>query len=310
MTGRARILRKPTLWSAGVEYFGESPLERSTISRYRSGWNLAQEFFGADTPLADIGPVQAEAFVRSLGPGRTASTLRNLTAGLKAICQRAVRRHQIESNPFADLSWVFAEMDPARKIIEEDDEPVVPFTEEEQGRLLETYTSPLRIGIVLGLRCGLRRSEVLGLRVEDLKLDAHPYELHVRRRLSRGQLGPVKSKAGRRTIPLSYQTRSILKVWLGVLRDGPLVVPYHSEDRFSRDFKFLMHKAGVTNGSNQPFHRCRHTFASRAIAAGIPVDIVSMWLGHSSTAVTRRVYVHFIPDSDHSDLIQRLDVVE
>ena len=44
-------------------------------------------------------------------------------------------------------------------------------------------------------------------------------------------------------------------------------------------------------------HEARHTYASLMIEAGIPIAKVAGRMGHSSVAVTERIYVHFIPNS-------------
>ncbi len=40
------------------------------------------------------------------------------------------------------------------------------------------------------------------------------------------------------------------------------------------------------------FHQLRHAFAGRAHARGVTLQDLSMVMGHSSTAVTAKVYVH------------------
>ncbi len=42
-------------------------------------------------------------------------------------------------------------------------------------------------------------------------------------------------------------------------------------------------------------HSLRHTFASRCFQKGIPVEIVSKILGHSSPAITTKIYIHIMP---------------
>jgi integrase len=43
-------------------------------------------------------------------------------------------------------------------------------------------------------------------------------------------------------------------------------------------------------------HTTRHTFATVLLTAGVPVGDVSMWLGHVDTAMTERIYKHWIRD--------------
>lgn len=43
------------------------------------------------------------------------------------------------------------------------------------------------------------------------------------------------------------------------------------------------------------FHDLRHTSASLALAAGVPMRVVSDRLGHSTTAITADLYTHVVP---------------
>ena len=42
-------------------------------------------------------------------------------------------------------------------------------------------------------------------------------------------------------------------------------------------------------------HDTRHTAATLALRAGIPTEVVSRWLGHSSVSITQDLYQHEIP---------------
>ena len=47
-------------------------------------------------------------------------------------------------------------------------------------------------------------------------------------------------------------------------------------------------------GKKVTTHWLRHTHASFLLAAGVPIEIISRRLGHESTAITERVYLHII----------------
>ena len=49
-------------------------------------------------------------------------------------------------------------------------------------------------------------------------------------------------------------------------------------------------------------HEARHTYASTMIAAQVPIATVSRYMGHSSTAVTERVYFHLLPNAHEAAL--------
>ena len=54
-------------------------------------------------------------------------------------------------------------------------------------------------------------------------------------------------------------------------------------------------------------HQLRHTFASLLLQAGEPVTYVSHQLGHKDSAITLRVYAHWLPDTHGRRGVDRLD---
>jgi integrase len=47
-------------------------------------------------------------------------------------------------------------------------------------------------------------------------------------------------------------------------------------------------------------HDLRHTAATLWYEDGIPLSVISRWLGHASVAVTDQVYVHLRPNDDYT----------
>lgn len=66
-------------------------------------------------------------------------------------------------------------------------------------------------------------------------------------------------------------------------------------DYASRLFQQLTGEAGA---ERIRLHDCRHTYATLALQAGVPVKIVSARLGHSSVQLTWDVYSHVLPKDD------------
>ena len=52
---------------------------------------------------------------------------------------------------------------------------------------------------------------------------------------------------------------------------------------------YLLAAAGIEHAN---FHSLRHTFATRAIEAGVPVKALSDILGHSQVQITMDLYCH------------------
>lgn len=78
---------------------------------------------------------------------------------------------------------------------------------------------------------------------------------------------------------------------------GDLIKP----DTITNDFAKVINKLGY----KCRLHDLRHTCASLLIRQGIPMKQVSVWLGHSSTAITSDIYVHL----SFQDKIDTADVL-
>ncbi len=56
-------------------------------------------------------------------------------------------------------------------------------------------------------------------------------------------------------------------------------------------------------------HDVRHTYATVALQAGVPVKVVSERLGHASIAVTLKIYAHVLPGMDRDAANAVADVI-
>lgn len=160
----------------------------------------------------------------------------------------------------------------------------------------------------LASHTGVRRSELLGLRWDDLDLDAATmsinrglvavaYELHE----SRG-----KTANSRRRIDLDPTTVLVLRGWrtwqhaeqaaVGIQHDGWVFTdgdgrPIHPH-AISQAFERIARRAGVPVIR---LHDLCHTHGTLLIAAGVPVKVVSERLGHATPAFTIDTYQHVLP---------------
>lgn len=170
---------------------------------------------------------------------------------------------------------------------------------------------------LLLLRCGLRRGEALGLRWEDVTLDADdgmwPQARITRQVLAVGGQtlrGEPKTDAGVRIVVLDPATIAALKSWskvqaaerlaAGSAWGGDPEIFTNSVGRVTdpawvtKRFRTLVQEAGLPLIR---LHDARHTAASQWLAAGVPLKDVSGLLGHSSLAITADTYGHVLDDS-------------
>jgi integrase len=75
--------------------------------------------------------------------------------------------------------------------------------------------------------------------------------------------------------------------------------------RFSRWFE--QHARGADLPKIR-LHDLRHSYASAALAAGVPAKVISERLGHATIAVTMDIYSHVLPglDREAADTVARL----
>jgi hypothetical protein len=80
--------------------------------------------------------------------------------------------------------------------------------------------------------------------------------------------------------------------------------PIHPQ-RFSAWFEQHAHAAGLPKIR---LHDVRHSYASAALAAGIPAKVVSERLGHATIAITMDTYSHVLPglDAEAAGTVARL----
>lgn len=204
-----------------------------------------------------------------------------------------------------------------------DHRPITYLTTRDLNRLLEA-TAEQEFGPLYALAAttGLRRGELLGLRWSDI---TEAGVLTVRQAMGRTRdgwgAGDVKSARSRRTIPLPTRARQALETqrtrqrfaeraagaaWHNptglVFTDslGGAILPEYVSHRFARDVR----AAGVPRVR---LHDLRHSAATTLLAAGVPLAVISDWLGHSNVSITAAAYAAVVPElmTDAADAMDR-----
>ena len=153
----------------------------------------------------------------------------------------------------------------------------------------------------LDLATGLRRGELLGLKWTDIDLDRGV--LKIQRAISRqnGKVveAPLKTKNAYRTLPLSADAISVLKMQKCRVGNSEWVFPSPTGGPMSPDsvlhmLQRVLKRAGLPRIR---FHDLRHTFATMALQNGVDVKTVSSMLGHYSAGFTLDTYAHVTTDA-------------
>jgi integrase len=259
-------------------------------------------------PLARLSAARVQTFLNGqLAAGRSLRQVQVMRTVLSSALTRAMREELIMRNVarLAELpGW--------------ERQPVIPWTADEaRAFLAAARDDPLYPAFVLLLLYGLRRGEVLGLRWIDA--DTEYGVIRIRQQISRvgGELrvGPVKTSAGRRDLPLLPLAADVLNIrrdaqiadraelgraWLdtGLIfttRTGRPVEPRN----LIRSFRRILDAHGIRVIK---VHHLRHTTATLLKNLGVPARDAQLILGHSRLAVTQEIYTHEDREAQHEAL--------
>jgi integrase len=276
------------LWLEGVE----DTVSPRTYERHESIVRVHLKPALGTTRLANLTPLNVEKLYRKKSKqGLAPGSIRRIHSTLHKALSDAVRWYMLPRNVASIVS--------SPKDAGEEMKPLTPT----QVKQLLSAASDDRLDAlyVLAVCCGLRQGEILGLRHEDIDLSKGT--LQVRRTLWKGETYPPKTKKSRRTIMLPKLAINALErhrdkltmdsEWLFPSRNATPVNAYYLIRHSWRKMKI---KAGLPESTR--FHNLRHTCASILLARGVPVTVVSQYLGHADPNITLRVYAHMIDGMD------------
>ena len=175
----------------------------------------------------------------------------------------------------------------------------------------------LRVAVLISLLAGLRAGECCALDWEDL-VNAERNGLNHRLTIWRSYsnhvdgMGPTKSRK-KRTIPLSPVLHAALVAYwnaLGQPLKGPVLLDEDGKRMEGRalgprHWPEAQMRMGLTDPENKRrfhhrhrYHDLRHTAGSFWLTAGVPLDVVSRWLGHANIDTTWKIYMHQLKHDD------------
>lgn len=290
------VAQAAELWLQRGERNG---LERSTMRSYKGQVEqYLLPLIGA-VKLAKLSTPTVVAFTdHLLAAGHSRDRARRVVGVLKAILAEAQR---------AGLVTVNAATPVRITISRRDDEPVQIPQPAEVAALIDGASGWVRPFLLVAALCGLRASELRGLPWSAVDFDKRT--LTVRQRADEwGQIGPPKSAAGRREVPLAPVALNALREWKLACPKGPLglvfptrtgAVQRHSNIA-GRHWGPLQRQ--VLGSERYGLHTLRHYFASWIIASGFSPKRAQVLLGHSSVQMTFDRYGHLFPsvEDDHA----------
>jgi integrase len=286
-----------------IQEWAKSRADLKPSSRERLDGIIAREVVPklGTTPLGELTHSRCQAWIADISVRASAATARKCAFVLSGALEAAVKDQRIVRNPAAGLHLPRVGKSRKRYLTVEQVRDLAAAVErhgagKQNGGALG-YGTLIRVLAY----CGLRWSEVAGLRVKDL--DAARRRLHVEHTMV--QVGGSLEHS----VPKDYEARSVPVPRSVVAELAELVVGRDPEEPLfagARSRSWLPNRtfrrgwfddaAGAVGLEGLTPHELRHTAASLAVCAGANVKAVQRMLGHASAAVTLDVYADLFDD--------------
>ena len=279
----------------------------SAIADYRTSCRRISEGIG-DVVMCDLTPAVIQEWEADLlKGGRGTNTVLKYHRLLNSVCKHAISVRDLDWNPCSAVKKP-KRMAPSPNSL----------TAEQHARVIATLEAmPATATITaatIAIYTGMREGEICGLKWSryDPDLAIIRVDKAIAKAGGRSYETEPKTEAGRRDVPVHprlaralERRRAVMVAKLeeaGVTLDddefGDLYVVGHVDGRYysptslSRTWKAISESFDLvgTQGRRVTFHDLRHSFATRAIAAGADVKAVAAVLGHSDAHVTLNVY--------------------
>jgi integrase len=256
--------------------------------------------------LAKLQPAHiSAAYAKALTSGRrdgkgglSARTVTHMHRVLREALQQAVRWQLLARNPA--------------------DAVKPPKVERQQMSVLDTDATAelieaaretsLFMPIMLGVRCGLRRGEVVALRWRNVDLERGQISVVASAEQTDHGVREKETKNGKgRTIVLSgteieelcshrvRQAQGLLALGVRLTDDHHVVTRADGQPLQPRSLTHAFVKFARQNGFQIRLHDLRHSHATHMLASGVHPKIAQERLGHSSVGITLDLYSHVLP---------------
>lgn len=315
------------------------PKSKLLLQEFLSGWledehkyHIAHSTFKRYQSLANfhINPTIGNVELRKLTANHINSMITVMREGgqsprsqqqaralLSVALQEAERKDYIAINPVKKVR------NPQLKRIE-----INPLTLAEVKRLLSTYEGTyMWARLHTALICGLRQGEALGLTWDDVDFENQTLNIRKQIQIVDGTqvFTGLKTNKSRRLIALTDETVVALKAHRSLIErlklrgannwlENNLIFPdelggFRSPTVDYSEWKKALKLCGI---APKRLHDARHTAATLMYSQGIGIETISRALGHSTSAITSKLYVHnsVEPQKKAAEVMNRLLIAD
>ncbi|MBR1524905.1 MAG: site-specific integrase [Lachnospiraceae bacterium] len=303
------LIAKGTTVDEWFEYWIENikkpAVRRSTYRNYKERYKCGAKSLIGQMLISDVKPLHCQMVLNEVTEDHSHGTTEQVRICMQQMFTSAVDNGLIASSPVTRTVKVKRHEKQERRVLTVDEQnSFVEYLKSTNHRYADQYN--------LCLETGIRAGELAGLEWQDIK----DGKLTVGRTVQFFPDGEIyisepKTKAGRRTIPLTKKAQEILKSYKGgkIVNIGYVFASHGKPvcySNYNRALKKICRDLGI-----EPFtmHILRHTFATRCIEAGMNPKTLQYILGHSRIEMTMDLYVHVTDDTVAREM-EKLEVAK
>jgi integrase len=258
----------------------------------------------------------SQAYAKALTSGRrdgqgglSARTVTHMHRVLREALQQALRWQLLARNPADAVKPPKVERQQMRVL---DADGAVGLIEAARG-------TAMFVPILLGVRCGMRRGEVVALRWRNVDLERGQISVVASAEQTDQGVREKETKSGKgRTIVLSateiedlrshrvQQAQGLLALGVRLTDDHHVVAREDGQPLRPRSLTHAFIKFARQHGVQIRLHDLRHSHATHMLAAGVHPKIAQERLGHSSVGITLDLYSHVLPGMQ-AEAVDRVD---
>ena len=257
-------------------------LSPSTVRGYRKATERAIDFFGKRY-VKDISTSEITMFLHHLGRKNYAKkTVKNHKIVISRIMHYAVVECYIAFNPAREAEMPRGLSETKRK----------PASREEELKVHNS--SHIWLMPYMALLTGMRKGELLGLKWDDI--DFKKNLISVNRSVWYGggtNIKEPKTEAGIRKIPILLPLQNELQKYKCI--PGNFV--FGDEKPLSeKKFRYMYAKFQKETGITATLQQLRKSYATMAVGANIPADVLKSIFGHKDISTTLNIYAEVRED--------------
>ena len=223
---------------------------------------------------------------------------------MHVLFEHAIRNEWTDRNPITSV----------RQGAKRQSIPALLTVEQLSKLLFQSLELRERVMVFLDFGTGMRRGELSGVKWEDI--DFNNQQVNVRRSIVKQHVGPTKTEASQKPIPLDDYLVDDLKRWrkeTPYWRESDYVFasakkkgkqPYWLSRIMQHHIKPTAKKLGI---EIKGWHTLRHTYSTLLKANGSDTKVVQELLRHASYQITMNTYTQALTDdkrSAHRDVIR------